>query len=126
MPFSVVVPVPVDSEYCVRHHVGQESSVAQNDGSTMKFITPSKQDHMGHGFLPNQPYMYVPSTSVLMLCGNPPGEMGDLRREDRTSPISDLRNMHESSQPDLKPISGSSNDAPISLVLPKVRRTPVL
>ncbi|KAM5172836.1 transcription factor E2F7 [Mantella aurantiaca] len=121
VPFSVVVPVSMDSEYRVRHRIDQESSVPQNDMNTLKFITPSNLDHTAHGFLPNQPYMYVPSTSVLMLCGNPPGEQGldTHRREGSISPASDLRNMSDSSQPAMRQRTGSSDDAPLSLVVPK-------
>ncbi|CAI9563871.1 unnamed protein product [Staurois parvus] len=115
VPFSVVVPVPVDSEYSVRHRLDQESSISQNDMSSLKFVNPSNLDQSCHGFLHNQPYMYVPSTSVLMLCGNPPGGKGlDIHhRKDRTSPISDLGNMSESNQP-AKIQRTDSNDEPPS------------
>nr|DBA31152.1 TPA: hypothetical protein GDO54_007048 [Pyxicephalus adspersus] len=117
VPFSVVVPVP---EYCIRNSVDQESSVTHNDMSTLKFLTPSNLDHSGHGFLPNQPYMYVPSTSVLMLCGNTPGERGlDTQREGSTPPTSDLRNLSESNKSATKQRTDSSDNAPNSLVAPK-------
>ncbi|XP_040199889.1 transcription factor E2F7 isoform X1 [Rana temporaria] len=119
VPFSVVVPV--NSEYSVRHHVDQENSIAPNDMSALKFIAPSNLDQSCHGFLPNQPYMYVPSASVLMLCGNHPGGKGldTHHREGSTPPILDLGNMSESNQPVIRQRTDSSDEAPLSLVKPK-------
>ncbi|KAM9311696.1 transcription factor E2F7 [Gastrophryne carolinensis] len=113
VPFSVVVPVHVDSEYSGRHCTDQESLVSSNGINALTLMPSSNLDH---GFLPNQPYMYVPSTSVLMLCGNPPNENTfDLhQREGSSSPISD-----PCSLPAKRKRTSASDDAPLSLVVPK-------
>ncbi|MEE6480668.1 hypothetical protein FKM82_012645 [Ascaphus truei] len=70
LPYSVV---PVDSEYCVNHLVHRGPCVSQKGVKGQWTVMPaslSSTEHSNHGFLPNQPYMYLPSTSVFMLCGN--------------------------------------------------------
>ncbi|XP_068132742.1 transcription factor E2F7 isoform X2 [Hyperolius riggenbachi] len=117
VPYSVVVPVPVD---CARHYTDHESVASQNGISALKLIPSPNMDHSSHSFLPNHPYMYVPSTSVVMLCGNPE-KMVDVHhhREGSTSPNLDQKGMSPSSQPTKKLRTDSADYGPISLVVPK-------
>ncbi|XP_053318610.1 transcription factor E2F7 [Spea bombifrons] len=117
LPFSVVLPVPMDTECPVQP--GLSVSQKRINGH----IAASQSEPSNHGFLPNQPYMYVPSSSVLMLCGNLPKEKAldpasdgqttlDLPKEAASkSPASD--NKH------LKRQCTDAEESPLSLVLPK-------
>ncbi|XP_044133051.1 transcription factor E2F7 [Bufo gargarizans] len=118
LPFSVVVPVPVDPDYCTRdsghHKLPASPSKIQ---SQLKVIASSS----GHGFLHNQPYMYVPSTSVFMLYGNPGNEKSlDGLHGARSSSPSDKKTTEDGDQPAKRQRIGSSDDGPLPLVVPKV------
>ncbi|XP_063783480.1 transcription factor E2F7 [Pseudophryne corroboree] len=114
VPFSFVVPIPVDSDFPGRHSGHQELSLSQNEANAqLNIVHSSNLENSSHGILANQPYMYVPSTSVFMLCGNTAGDeiLG------RSSPTSSQRTTPDSSQPAKRQRIGSSDDAPFPLKL---------
>ncbi|XP_069620647.1 transcription factor E2F7 [Ranitomeya imitator] len=118
-PFSVVVPVPVDPDYCNQDTDHQNLSVSPNK---LKVMASSNVEYNKHGFLPNQPYMYVPSTSMLsiMLCGNSDKEksVDVLHRAGRSSP-SDQKTIQDGERPAKRQRIGSTDDVPLPLVVPK-------
>ncbi|XP_056430041.1 transcription factor E2F7 [Hyla sarda] len=122
LPFSVVVPVPVDPDYCTRDSGHLKPSVSPNEvNSQLKLMASSNAEYSGRGFLPNQPYMYVPSTSVFMLCGNPGKEKPvDVLHGASNSSHSDPKIMQDGDQPAKRQRIGSTDDSPLPLVVPKV------
>ncbi|KAM3927091.1 transcription factor E2F7 [Leptodactylus fuscus] len=119
LPFSVVVPVSMDSDYCTGDSGHQKPSVSPNSiKSQLKVMASSNVEYSG--FLPNQPYMYVPSTSVFMLCGNPGTEksIDALQGAGSLSP-SDQKNIQDADQPAKRQRIGSTDNAPLPLVVPK-------
>ncbi|XP_073506803.1 transcription factor E2F7 [Phyllobates terribilis] len=119
LPFSFVVPVPVDPDYCNRDSDHQNLSASPNK---LNVMVSSNAEYNKPGFLPNQPYMYVPSTSMLsiMLCGNPGKEtsVDVLHRAGSSSP-SYQKTLQDDERPAKRQRLGSSDDAPLPLVVPK-------
>ncbi|XP_075065676.1 transcription factor E2F7 isoform X2 [Mixophyes fleayi] len=114
LPFSFVVPVSVDPDYSAKHSSHREPSVSQNGINTQLNVVPSsKLDDGSHGFLANQPYVYVPSTSVFMLCGNPAIDevLG------RSSPTSNRKTTPDSSQPAKQQRTDRSDNTPHASML---------
>ncbi|KAG8577779.1 hypothetical protein GDO81_010288 [Engystomops pustulosus] len=122
LPFSVVVPVPVDPDYCTRDSDHRNPSVSPTKiKSGLQNTASSNVEYNGHGFVPSQPYMYVPSTSVFMVCGNPGTEKSpDVQHVAGNLSPSDQKTIEESDQPAKRQRLGSTDDAPLSLVVPKV------
>lgn len=143
---------PVDSEYCVNPLVHQAFSVPQTDlqaFSTQNGLNgqvgvslasaASDMESLKPALLAGQPLLYVPSTSLFMLCGNlregPPPEPG-CERDSRGSEASatalwstpaaqkrlgEERQLPEEEEPAAKRQSRGYEDGPLSLVMTKVR-----
>ncbi|EPQ18888.1 Transcription factor E2F7 [Myotis brandtii] len=144
---------PVDSEYCVNPLVHQVFSVPQTDlqaFSTQNGLNrqvgvslasaASDVESLKPGLLAGQPLLYVPSTSLFMLCGSlqegPPPEPGS-ERDSRGSEASaaalwstptaqkrlgeerQLPEEEEEEEPAAKRQSRGYEDGPLSLVMPK-------
>ncbi|XP_075711135.1 transcription factor E2F7 isoform X2 [Rhinoderma darwinii] len=121
LPFSVVVPVPVNPDYCTKDSGHQKSSASPNEiKSQLKVLASSNVEYGGPGFLPNQSYVYVPSTSVFMLCGNHASEksLDVLHGAGRSSPL-DQKTCQDSDRPAKRQRIGSTDDTPLSLVVRK-------
>ncbi|XP_073416123.1 transcription factor E2F7-like [Dendrobates tinctorius] len=119
LPFSVVLPVPVDPDYCNQDSDHQNLSVSPNK---LKVMASSNVEYNKHGFLPNQPYMYVPSTSMLsiMLCGNTGKEKSvDVQHRAGSSSPSDQKTIQDGERPAKRQRIGSTDDVPLPLVVPK-------
>ncbi|KAG8439715.1 hypothetical protein GDO86_005767 [Hymenochirus boettgeri] len=127
LPFSVVVPVSLDSDYSVTP-VSDRNLVTPKSALTRKinFLSTYNSHDVctNQGLIPNQPYMYVPSNSVLMLCENLPEgrayeqiDMHACQSSDSDSQ-SDENGLCEDKRSTKRQRIGS-NDAPLSLVLPK-------
>ncbi|KAM4678627.1 transcription factor E2F7 [Discoglossus pictus] len=103
-PFPVVVPV--DSEYGLTPVLHQGSNVLQKVingqiGAVPTSLPSAEQNNQG--LLPNQPYMYLPSSSFFMLYGKPreehllhaekhrTGSLEALERSGTTSPTSNVK-----------------------------------
>uniref|UniRef100_A0A803JLK1 Transcription factor E2F7 n=1 Tax=Xenopus tropicalis TaxID=8364 RepID=A0A803JLK1_XENTR len=131
LPFSVVVPMPVDSDYRVKPVVHQVPLVSHKTVCEPLGIMPpsqSNEDCTNHGFVPNQPYMYLPSNSVFMLCGN----LSEGKATDHLamslypvpgsdSPTLEETTMSKQERPTKRQLN-DKDDAPLSLVLPKKSR----
>ncbi|KAM8971968.1 transcription factor E2F7 [Pelodytes ibericus] len=101
------------------------ASPASESGPNNKVLPPlqSNVETSNHGFLPNQPYMYLPSNSVLMLCGNltkertfggsESGFNGHTTRGSLQEPGSQSQALEH------KIPAVSTDDTPLSLVPPK-------
>ncbi|XP_069831585.1 transcription factor E2F7 [Dendropsophus ebraccatus] len=121
LPLPVVMPVPVDPDYCTRESGLLKPSASTNLKSQLTVMAPSSMEYNGHGFLPNQPYMYVPSTSVFMLCENPGKEKSlDVLHGACSLSQSDPMAIQDSNRPAKRQRIGSSDDTPLPLVVPKV------
>ncbi|KAM4039144.1 transcription factor E2F7 [Anomaloglossus baeobatrachus] len=119
LPFSVV-PFPMDPEYCTRDSGHQNLSVSPNK---LNVMASCNVEYNKPGFLPSQPYMYVPSTSMLsiMLCGNPGKEnsVDVLHGAGRSSP-SDQKTIQDDDRLAKRQRIDSTDDGPLPLVVPKV------
>ncbi|CAH2277940.1 transcription factor E2F7 [Pelobates cultripes] len=115
LPFCVM-PVPVDPD-CFKS-VAPQGSCASLKGINghIPIVATSQfnREPGNQGFLQNQPYVYLPSNSVFMLCGNSRQELNN------KSPISEQKytneNLHQS-----KKRRTDVDESPLSLVLPKHR-----
>ncbi|XP_008142076.2 transcription factor E2F7 [Eptesicus fuscus] len=146
-PFSVP---PVDSEYCVRPSAHQVFSAPQTDsqafptqnglngqGGVSLASAASDMESLKPALLAGQPLLYVPSTSLFMLCGSlregPPPESGS-ERDSRGSeapaaaalwstPAAQKRLGEERRPPEEEPAAKRQGrgyeDGPLSLVMPK-------
>ncbi|XP_018106781.1 E2F transcription factor 7 L homeolog isoform X1 [Xenopus laevis] len=128
LPFSVVVPVPVKSDYCVQPVVHEVPHKTIHEPLSIVPPSQSHEECTNHGFVPNQPYMYLPSNSVIMLCGNlSEGKASEqLAKSLHLVPGSDFPTSEESNtskqeRPTKRQHTGK-DDAPLSLVLPKKSR----
>ncbi|KAM4748871.1 transcription factor E2F7 [Rhinophrynus dorsalis] len=121
LPFSLIVPV--DPEYSVKtvSHHGPAGSQKNVNGQLT--TVPSSQSDVAYnhrGLLSNQPYMYIPSTSVFMLCGNlaekSSGQMAVHTHLESCSesPTSNQRTAPEDEQPTKRHRTGVK-DPPLSL-----------
>lgn len=143
---------PVDSEYCVSPSAHQVFSMPQTDlqafptqnglnGQVGVSLAPvaSDMESLKPALLAGQPLLYVPSTSLFMLCGSlregPPPESGS-ERDSRGSeapaaaalwstPAAQKR-LGEERQPPKEELAAKRQgrgheDGPLSLVMPKVR-----
>lgn len=147
---------PVNSEYCINPLVHQVFSVPQTDlqafptqnglnrqvGVSLASAA-SDVESLKPGLLAGQPLLYVPSTSLFMLCGSlregPPPESGS-ERDSRgpeasaaalwSTPAAQKRlgeerqlpeEEEEEEEPATKRQSRGYEDGPLSLVMPKVR-----
>ncbi|XP_066447779.1 transcription factor E2F7 isoform X1 [Eleutherodactylus coqui] len=118
VPIPVVMPRTVDADYCTRDS-GQQKLSPSHIKSQQKILT-SSAEYAGHSFLPNQPYMYVPSTSVFMLCGNSGNENPlDVLRETGSS-SSDQTAIQDGDRSAKRQRLDCISDSPLSLVVPKV------
>ncbi|XP_062423987.1 transcription factor E2F7 [Rhea pennata] len=155
-PFSLL-PVPRDSDFCLKPLPHTLFPVVQSDvpclslpngvsSQALHLPAPavSKTENGKPTLLPNQPFLYFPSSSLFMLCGslqenvlreNHP-VVGDVREwvsplkaEGAVSPVnSQKRSSHECTSPSApmdneEPVAKKQtveqNDVPLSLVVPK-------
>nr|XP_003476000.1 transcription factor E2F7 [Cavia porcellus] len=143
--------LPFDSDYCVNPLAHQVLSVAQTDlpalsmqnslsGAVGVSLAPMSSDgeSVKPAMLAGQPLMYVPSTSLFMLCASlregPSPESG-LERDGRSSEVPgttelpltpssqkrlcEHRKAFEEHEPATKRQSQDLEDSPLSLVMPK-------
>ncbi|XP_008850242.1 transcription factor E2F7 [Nannospalax galili] len=142
--------LPIDPEYCVNPLAHQVFSVAQTDlqafsmqnGLNGQLGVPlisaaSDAESSKPALLAGQPLVYVPSTSLYMLCGSlregpSPGSGSEDSRSSEVPAATDLslassaqkrlceeRNPQEEDEPVTKRQSQEFEDTPLSLVMPK-------
>ncbi|XP_048205672.1 transcription factor E2F7 [Perognathus longimembris pacificus] len=148
-PASSMDPtLPGDSEYCVNPSAHQVLSAAQTDlqafsvqngqGSIPLISTASDAENLKPALLAGQPLVYVPSASLLMLCGNlqdgsAPGPVSE--RDIKSSEVAaraefsltsssqkrlcEERKSQEEEEPASKRQSQEFEDNPLSLIMPK-------
>uniref|UniRef100_A0A8C0IY47 Uncharacterized protein n=1 Tax=Chelonoidis abingdonii TaxID=106734 RepID=A0A8C0IY47_CHEAB len=161
-PFSVL-PDPGDSDFCLNPLPHPVFPVAHSDMSHLSLpngmngqvlqtpiLAASKTENGKTALLPNQPFVYLPSASLVMLCGSPQeslsrenlpttGEKCNRSPEGQVSPLKPQAavfavNCHKRSsqkcvslptpaasiEPAAKRKIMEQSDVPLSLVLPKV------
>lgn len=147
-PTSSLDPaLPVDSEYCVKPLAHPVFPAAQSD--LQAFTTqnglgqvggplPSDAESLKPALLAGQPLVYVPSTSLFMLCGSLREGLSPESRSEEDGGGSEVpadlslapsaqkrlceeRNPEEEEEPATKRQSQEFEDSPLALVMPKVR-----
>ncbi|OCT87447.1 transcription factor E2F7 isoform X3 [Xenopus laevis] len=124
LPFSVV---PVNSDYCVKPVVHEVPHKMVHESLSIVPPSQSHEECTKHGFVPNQPYMYLPSNSVIMLCGNLSERKASDQQTKSLHPVPDSPTSEETSgtskqERATKRQHTDKDDAPLSLVLPKKSR----
>lgn len=143
--------LPVDSEYCIKPVAHPVFSVAQTDvqafttqnGLNGQVGVPlpaaaSDPEGLKPALLASQPVVYVPSTSLFMLCGSLQEGLSPESRSEEDGGGSEVpadlsltpssqkrlceeRDPQEEDEPAMKRQSQEFEDSPLSLVMPKVR-----